>query len=188
MLKVDAGKPLPLCQLGNSGKCRVGEWVVAIGNPFGLGGTVTAGIVSARGRDIGDGPYDDFLQIDAPINRGNSGGPMFNQDGHVIGVNTAISRPPAAASASASRFRRTSSRPWSAELEKNGHVTRGYLGVEAQPVSPAMAAALNLPKQKPGQAGALIAQVEPDSPGLQGWAAARRGDYRGQWQRRRQST
>ena len=93
VLKIEAGKPLPYVQWGNSEQARVGDWVVAVGNPFGLGGTVTAGIVSARGRDINEGPYDDFLQIDAPINRGNSGGPTFNLAGEVIGVNTAIFSP-----------------------------------------------------------------------------------------------
>ena len=93
MLKIDAGHPLPYIQLGNSADVKPGEWVVAMGNPFGLGGTVTAGIVSAVSRDIGDGPYDQFIQIDAPINQGNSGGPLFTQDGKVIGMNTAILSP-----------------------------------------------------------------------------------------------
>ena len=87
------GHPLPYIQLGNSADVKPGEWVVAMGNPFGLGGTVTAGIVSAVSRDIGDGPYDQFIQIDAPINPGNSGGPLFTQDGKVIGMNTAILSP-----------------------------------------------------------------------------------------------
>jgi serine protease Do len=93
VLKVDAGHPLPAVAFGDSAKERVGDWVLAIGNPFGLGGSVTAGIVSARGRDIHQGPYDDFLQTDAPINRGNSGGPLFDMDGQVIGINTAIYSP-----------------------------------------------------------------------------------------------
>ena len=93
VLKIDAGHPLPYIQLGNSRDVKPGEWVVAMGNPFGLGGTVTAGIVSAVSRDIGDGPYDQFIQIDAPINQGNSGGPLFTQDGKVIGMNTAILSP-----------------------------------------------------------------------------------------------
>ena len=93
VLKVDAGHPLPFIQLGNSRDVKPGEWVVAMGNPFGLGGTVTAGIVSAVSRDIGAGPYDQFIQIDAPINQGNSGGPLFTQDGKVIGMNTAILSP-----------------------------------------------------------------------------------------------
>src|SRR5690606_23365481 len=93
LLKVDADRPLPFVRFGDSDEARVGEWVLAIGNPFGLGGTATAGIISARGRDIRSGPYDDYLQIDAPINRGNSGGPVFNTRGEVIGVNTAIFSP-----------------------------------------------------------------------------------------------
>ncbi|HEX6013847.1 MAG TPA: trypsin-like peptidase domain-containing protein, partial [Geminicoccaceae bacterium] len=93
LVKVDAGKPLPYVTFGDSSKVRVGDTVIAVGNPFGLGGTVTAGIVSATGREIGSGPYDDFLQVDAPINRGNSGGPTFNLKGEVVGVNTAIFSP-----------------------------------------------------------------------------------------------
>ncbi len=93
VLKIDAHKPLPYIQLGNSASVKPGQWVVAMGNPFGLGGSVTAGIVSASGRDIGDGPYDQFIQVDAPINQGNSGGPLFTQDGKVIGMNTAILSP-----------------------------------------------------------------------------------------------
>src|SRR6202034_215866 len=93
VLKIDAHKQLPYIQLGNSANVKPGEWVVAMGNPFGLGGTVTAGIVSASGRNIGDGPYDRFIQIDAPINEGNSGGPLFDQRGQVIGINTAILTP-----------------------------------------------------------------------------------------------
>ena len=93
LLKVVPKKPLPAAQFGDSDKARIGEWVIAIGNPFGLGGTVTAGIVSARNRDINSGPYDDFIQTDAPINRGNSGGPLFDMDGNVVGVNSAIYSP-----------------------------------------------------------------------------------------------
>ena len=93
LIEVDAGESLPVVEFGDSDRTRVGDWVVAVGNPFGLGGTVTAGIVSGRGRDIGSGPYDDFLQIDAPINRGNSGGPLFDRSGRVVGVNTAIFSP-----------------------------------------------------------------------------------------------
>ncbi len=164
VLRVDAGHKLAYVQLGNSADVKVGEWVVAMGNPYGLGGTVTAGIVSARGRDIGEGPYDNFLQIDAPINRGNSGGPLFTQDGRVVGVNTAILSPTGGSIGIGFAIPSNIVKTVVADLEKTGHVTRGYLGVEAQQVSPAMAAALNLPKQNPDQAGALIAQVEADSP------------------------
>ena len=93
VLKIEADRPLPTVTWGNSDKTRVGDWVVAVGNPFGLAGTATAGIVSSRGRDLGSGPYDDYIQIDAPLNSGNSGGPLFNGDGQVVGVNTAIYTP-----------------------------------------------------------------------------------------------
>ena len=164
VLKVDAGKPLPHILLGDSSGVKVGEWVLAMGNPFGLGGTVTAGIVSALGRDIGSGPYDSFLQIDAPINRGNSGGPLFTQDGRVVGVNTAILSPSGGSIGIGFAIPSNTVKQIVAELETSGHVTRGYLGVTAQPVTPAMAAALRLPKEKAGQSGALVAEVAPDSP------------------------
>jgi serine protease Do len=164
VLRVNAGHKLPYVQLGNSDDVKVGEWVVAVGNPFGLGGTVTAGIVSARGREIGAGPYDDFLQIDAPINRGNSGGPLFTQDGRVVGVNTAILSPSGGSIGIGFAIPSNIVKTVVAQLEQTGHVTRGYLGVEAQQITPDMAAALNLPKTNLAHAGALIAQVEPDSP------------------------
>lgn len=106
LLKIDADEPLPYVSFGDSDAARVGDWVVAVGNPFGLGGSVTAGIISARGRDIHAGPFDDFLQVDAPINRGNSGGPLFSTSGEVIGINTAIYSPTAAMSVSALPHRR----------------------------------------------------------------------------------
>lgn len=172
VLKVEAGKKLPFLQLGDATKVRPGEWVVAVGNPFGLGGTVTAGIVSALGRDIGSGPYDHFLQIDAPINRGNSGGPLFNQAGQVVGVNTAILSPTGGSVGIGFAIPADTVKTVVADLEKSGHVTRGYLGVETQSVTAAMAAALHLPKpsttdQTAGHAndnGALVASVEADSP------------------------
>jgi serine protease Do len=131
-----------------------------MGNPFGLGGTVTAGIVSARGRDIGSGPYDDFLQIDAPINRGNSGGPLFGTDGTVIGVNTAIFSPSGGSIGIGFAIPSNLVKKVVAQLEANGHIDRGYLGVSAQKVDPAMAAALNLP----AASGALVSEVMADSP------------------------
>ena len=165
VLHIDAGHKLPYIELGNSDDVKVGEWVIAMGNPFGLDGTVTAGIVSARGRDIGSGPYDNFLQIDAPINRGNSGGPLFTQDGRVVGVNTAILSPTGGSVGIGFAIPSNTVKTVVADIEKSGHVTRGYLGVEAQRVSPSMVAALRLPKPKlPDQAGALVANVEPDSP------------------------
>jgi serine protease Do len=164
VLRIKAGKPLAFIQLGDSSAVKVGEWVVAMGNPFGLGGSVTAGIVSALGRDIGSGPYDSFLQVDAPINRGNSGGPLFTQDGRVVGVNTAILSPTGGSIGIGFAIPSNTVKTVVADLEASGHVTRGYLGVTAQPVSPAMAAALQLPKEQAGRAGALVAEVAPDSP------------------------
>jgi serine protease Do len=113
LLKVDTNQQLPYVTWGNSDDAKVGDWVVAVGNSFGLGGTVTAGIISALGRNINEGPYDDFLQIDAPINRGNSGGPTFDLHGRVIGINAAIYSPRVGRSGSGSRFPRASPRMWS---------------------------------------------------------------------------
>ena len=160
VLKISASKPLPYIQLGDSKSVRPGEWVVAMGNPFGLGGSVTAGIISAEGRDIGAGPYDQFLQIDAPINQGNSGGPLFTQDGKVVGVNTAILSPSGGSIGIGFAIPSNTVKTVVAELEKTGHMTRGYLGVEAQSVAEAMSKALRL-KQS---GGALVAGVQPDSP------------------------
>jgi serine protease Do len=162
VLKIDAGHALPYIELGDSAKVRSGEWVIAMGNPFGLGGTVTAGIVSASGRDIGSGPYDNFIQIDAPINQGNSGGPLFTQDGRVVGVNTAILSPSGGSIGIGFAIPSDMVRTVVAELQTHGHVTRGYLGVQTQPVTAAMATALHLPEADKG--GALVAGVESDSP------------------------
>jgi serine protease Do len=164
VLRIKADKALPYIQLGDSGGVKVGEWVVAMGNPYGLGGSVTAGIVSALGRDIGSGPYDSFLQIDAPINRGNSGGPLFTQDGRVVGVNSAILSPTGGSIGIGFAIPSNMVKTVVAELEASGHVTRGYLGVTAQPVTAAMAAALHLQKDKGEHGGALVAEVEADSP------------------------
>ncbi len=160
VLKIDAGKPLPFIQLGNSRDVKPGEWVVAMGNPFGLGGTVTAGIVSAVSRDIGSGPYDQFIQIDAPINQGNSGGPLFTQDGKVIGMNTAIFSPTGGSVGIGFAIPSDMIRTVSQQLAATGHVTRGYVGVGTQAVSPAMAKALGLPQTS----GALLASVVAGSP------------------------
>ncbi|WP_158746145.1 trypsin-like peptidase domain-containing protein [Acidisphaera sp. L21] len=160
VLRVDAGHKLQFIQLGDSNNVKPGQWVVAVGNPFGLGGTVTSGIVSARGRDIGSGPYDSFIQVDAAINQGNSGGPLFTQDGKVIGVNTAILSPSGGSVGIGFAIPSDTVRSVVAELEKSGHVTRGYIGVQAQQVSTQMSAALHLPSAN----GALVASVEPDSP------------------------
>jgi len=165
VLRVKAGHPLPFINLGDSSTVEPGQWVVAVGNPFGLGGTVTAGIVSARGRDIGEGPYDSFIQIDAPINPGNSGGPLFTQDGKVVGVNSAIISPSGGGSVGIGfAIPSNTVRNVVAQLEKSGHVTRGYIGVQAQAVTVAMASALHLPPSHGDDRGALIASVEQDTP------------------------
>ncbi len=139
---------------------RVGEWVIAVGNPFGLGGTVTAGIVSARGRDIGSGPYDDYLQIDAPVNRGNSGGPTFNAQGQVVGVNTAIYSPSGGSVGIGFAIPSEVARDVIASLHDKGSVARGWLGVQIQPVTPEIADSLSLK----GPKGALVADAQKDSP------------------------
>ena len=160
VLQVDAGVKLPYLALGDSDKAQPGDWVVAMGNPFGLGGSVTAGIVSARGRDIGAGPYDDFLQVDAPINRGNSGGPLFATDGTVMGVNTAIFSPSGGSVGIGFAIPSNLVKQVVAELEQHGHLERGYLGLMTQKLNPEMASALKLAHPT----GALVAEVEPDGP------------------------
>lgn len=164
VLKINAGKPLPYVELGDSRKVEPGQWVVAMGNPFGLGNTVTAGIVSALGRDIGDGPYDRFIQTDAPINEGNSGGPLFNQKGQVIGVNTAILSPSGGSVGIGFAIPSNMIKRVVTQLIEHGSVTRGFLGVSAQMISPQMAQVLKLPMANPNNDGALIAAVAPHSP------------------------
>ena len=139
---------------------RVGDWVIAVGNPFGLGGTVTAGIVSARGRDIGTGPYDDFIQIDAPVNHGNSGGPTFNNEGEVVGVNTAIFSPSGGSVGIGFAISSDVVQTVVEQLKEHGSVARGWLGVEIQPVTPDLADSLGV---KP-DTGALVAKESGDSP------------------------
>ena len=139
---------------------RVGDWVIAIGNPFGLGGTVTAGIVSARGRDIGNGPYDDFIQTDAPINRGNSGGPLFNMGGEVIGMNTAIYSPSGGSIGIGFSIPSNLVKTVVAQLRRYGHARRGWLGVKIQEVTPDIAESLGLKQAD----GALVAGVEDGGP------------------------
>ena len=134
--------------------------MLAVGNPFGLGGTVTAGIVSARGRDIGAGPYDDFIQIDAPVNKGNSGGPTFNVDGNVIGVNTAIYSPSGGSVGIAFAIPAETVKTVVAQLKDKGTVTRGWIGVQIQPVTKEIADGLGLKSQD----GALVAEPQKDSP------------------------
>jgi serine protease Do len=170
VLKIEADRPLPMVNWGNSDKTRVGDWVVAVGNPFGLAGTVTAGIVSSRGRDLGSGPYDDYIQIDAPLNSGNSGGPLFNGDGEVVGVNTAIFTPNGGNIGIGFAIPSNSAHKIVAELQENGSVQRGWLGVAIQPVTPEVADSLGLKKPE----GALVATVTDDSPAAK--AGVRQGD------------
>jgi serine protease Do len=161
LVKVDAGKPLPYVTFGDSSKVRVGETVIAVGNPFGLGGTVTAGIVSATGREIGSGPYDDFLQVDAPINRGNSGGPTFNLKGEVVGVNTAIFSPSGGSVGIGFAISSNLAKEVIADLQDDGQVERGWLGVQIQGLDEDLAA--NLELDGPPR-GALVSEVQDDSP------------------------
>ncbi len=160
VLKVKTDRKIEGVKFGNSDKSRVGDWVVAIGNPFGLGGTVTAGIISARGRDINAGPYDDFIQTDASINRGNSGGPMFNLDGDVIGVNTAIYSPSGGSVGIGFAIPSSAAGPIVKQLIDNGEVKRGWLGVHIQQVTDEIADSLGLQKAR----GALVADVIKDGP------------------------
>ncbi len=159
LLKITESGSYPYVQFGK-GAPRVGDWVVAIGNPFGLGGTVTAGIVSARGRDIGAGPYDDFLQIDAPINKGNSGGPTFNVNGEVVGVNTAIASPSGGSVGLGFAIPAETVQTVVDQLRTDGKVVRGYLGVQVQPVTKDIAEGLGLDKAK----GALVDHAENGTP------------------------
>ena len=142
------------------GNPRIGDWVLAVGNPFGLGGTVTAGIVSARGRDIGAGPYDDFLQIDAPVNRGNSGGPAFDLFGRVVGVNTAIYSPSGGSVGIGFAIPASTAREVVQSLRDKGYVARGYIGVQIQAITPEIAESLRLPNNR----GALVADAQPNTP------------------------
>ncbi|NKB19666.1 MAG: Do family serine endopeptidase [Alphaproteobacteria bacterium] len=160
ILRVKSKKKLPYVKFGNSDKSRVGDWVVAIGNPFGLGGTVTAGIISARARNINAGPYDDFIQSDASINKGNSGGPMFNMAGEVIGINTAIYSPSGGSVGIGFAIPANLAKPIIAQLTKFGRARRGWLGVRIQTVTEELADSLGLDKAR----GALVADVTKDGP------------------------
>lgn len=160
VLKVEPQAKLAPVRFGDSDAIRVGDWVVAIGNPFGFGGTVTAGIISARGRDINAGPYDDFLQTDASINRGNSGGPMFNLQGEVIGINTAIFSPSGGSIGIGFAIPTNGAQPVIEQLIKHGQVRRGWLGVRIQAVTDEIADALGLKEAN----GALVASIIAGGP------------------------
>ncbi|MBK8458415.1 MAG: Do family serine endopeptidase [Phyllobacteriaceae bacterium] len=160
VLKVDASRSFTYVAFADDSKIRVGDWVVAVGNPFGLGGTVTAGIVSARGRDIGAGPYDDFIQIDAAVNRGNSGGPAFNQSGEVVGVNTAIFSPSGGNVGIAFAIPASLAKDVVNKLMTGGTIARGWLGVAIQPVDQDIAESLGLQ----GTKGALVSDPQDNSP------------------------
>ena len=159
LLKLKTGSNYPYVQWASSVP-RVGDWVIAVGNPFGLGGTVTAGIVSARGRDIGAGPYDDFLQIDAPVNRGNSGGPTFNTQGQVVGINTAIFSPSGGSVGIGFAIPTEVAKGVIQDLKDKGVVARGWLGIQIQPVTADIADSLGLKDTK----GALVAEPQKGSP------------------------
>ena len=168
LLKVE-GNDFPYVRLASQ-KARIGDWVVAIGNPFGLGGTVTAGIVSAQHRDIGAGPYDDFIQIDASVNKGNSGGPTFNLSGEVVGVNTAIFSPSGGNVGIAFAIPASTVETVIASLKDKGSVTRGFIGVQMQPVTREIAEAIGLKEPR----GALVAETVKDGPAAK--AGVRTGD------------
>jgi serine protease Do len=169
LIKVEGGADFPYAKLA-AGKPRIGDWVLAVGNPFGLGGTVTAGIVSASGRDIGNGPYDDFIQIDAPVNKGNSGGPAFNMQGEVVGVNTAIYSPSGGSVGIAFSIPAPTVKNVVAQLKDSGTVTRGWIGVQIQPVSQDIADNLGMKKAE----GAMV--LEPQANGPAAKAGIESGD------------
>ena len=170
LLKIDAGKPLPTVSFGNSDVARVGDWVLAVGNPFGLGGTVTTGIISARSRDIHAGPFDDFLQIDASINKGNSGGPTFNLAGDVIGINSAIFSPNGGSVGIGFAIPSNEAKPVLDALREHGKVDRGWIGVQIQPVTPEIANSLGMSDPT----GTLVTAVQPNGPAAK--AAMQQGD------------
>ncbi|MFS8046320.1 DegQ family serine endoprotease [Rhizobium sp. BR 314] len=160
VLKISAPKPLATIAWGDSNRLKLGDQILAIGNPFGIGTTVTAGIVSARGRDLHSGPYDDFIQIDAPINHGNSGGPLVDREGNVVGINTAIYSPNGGSVGVGFAIPSNEAKAIVAKLEKSGSIDHGYLGVAIQPVTSDVANAMGLSKTE----GALVANVTDDTP------------------------
>ncbi len=176
LLKIDTNQKLPYVTWGNSDDAKVGDWVVAVGNPFGLGGSVTAGIISALGRDINEGPYDDFLQIDAPINRGNSGGPTFNLHGQVIGINTAIYSPSGGSVGIGFAVPSNIAKHIFVQLKEHGHVTWGWLGVAIQSVTPPIAKSLRTRPRPPDRCAGRFGH--PGQPGRSGRSQAGRRDHR----------
>ena len=160
VIRVKSDRPLPSVEFGDDRQVRVGDWVVAVGNPFGLSNTVTAGIVSSIGRDVGNGPYTNFIQIDAPINRGNSGGPTFDIRGRVIGMNSMIFSPSGGSVGIGFAIPASTVREVVAQLEAHGRVARGWLGVEVQAITPEMAASFGSKDLK----GAIVANVVPGGP------------------------
>ena len=177
LIKVEGRSDFPFVHFGE-GAPRIGDWVLAVGNPFGLGGTVTAGIVSARGRDIGAGPYDDFIQIDAPVNKGNSGGPTFDVDGNVIGVNTAIFSPSGGSVGIAFAIPAETVKSVVAQLKDKGQVTRGWIGVQIQP-GDRRDRREPRPQERDRRPGGGTAAGRASR---QGWRGRRRRHHRGQRQ------
>lgn len=170
LVKIEAGHTLPYVAFGDSDSAREGDWVIAVGNPYGLGGTVTAGIISAHGRNINAGPYDDFMQIDAPINPGNSGGPLFNQSGQVVGIDTAIYSPSGGSVGIGFAIPSNVAKTIVAQLREHGKVTRGWLGIVMQPLTPSLAKAVGLTSDH----GVLVDSVTAGSPAAK--ADLRQGD------------
>jgi serine protease Do len=170
LVKIDAGRELPYVAFGNSDEAHEGDWVLAVGNPYGLGGTVTAGIISAHGRNINEGPYDDFLQIDAPINPGNSGGPLFNQSGQVVGIDTAIYSPSGGSVGIGFAIPSNVAKTVVTQLRDHGTVSRGWLGVSMQSLTPSLAKAVGLRDAH----GVLVDSVTVGSPAAT--AGLRQGD------------
>lgn len=168
LLKIKSDKPLPYVSFGDSDALKVGDWVIAVGNPFGLGGSVSAGIVSARGRNINAGPFDDFIQTDAAINRGNSGGPLFNAKGEVVGINSAIFSPTGGNIGIGFAIPSAMAKGVVESLKKDGTIHRGWLGVKIQQVSEEIANSLGMGKPR----GALVLEVSKDSPAVGSGLAA----------------
>ena len=182
LIKVDADKKFPFVTFADKAP-RVGDWVVAVGNPFGLAGSATAGIVSARGRDIGASPYDDFIQIDAPINKGNSGGPTFDIDGNVVAVNTAIYSPSGGSVGIGFGIPAETVKTVVAKLKDKGFVERGWIGVKVQRVTEGIAESLGMKNVE----GAIVDEAQADGPAAKAGVEGRRRHHRGQRRCRRRT-